>query len=509
MRTNLVYLIKVKSGSQDSKYFFFCRLIHREVWEWELGFVKGTRVCGWWERCICSNRKYAKFCLQSAAVVSGVEEFDRIAAHHFQRWQIVSTQSRRISQSNNSIAAIVLVFRSYPQGSRLSIWMIRRGKIPLLRIGDILTALEIFLIPPCVGRRRGMSVSAAEVNRSGRQHPQQRHLRKCLVSVVAGELPNKPIYLMPTLTLLEQEQTTYNWGDGIVHTNLTFEFVPPTGYGHVTPLSKGGKVFCMIYAMFGIPLTLVLLSALVERLMIPSTVFLQFLNSRLGHLYQPFNIRVLHLAIIAGTLVSFDFFENCENFRLILAGSLMTYGVLPWRDDTIAPFLRRCLTMMPSHRKRLQKTPTQTGSVPASEDRSRCRPAGVYAEGRIQGYTKSFGGKQRQHAQSRRYDASSCQNLNHNSGRSLSRAETSSAAQQVRDRIAAMQPEHLHLNQAATIWTAPVRVVANRVGHLLLVSVKRGQSKCRDLYTMAQSVELREKTRWPLDGKVASRDFER
>lgn len=56
--------------------------------------------------------------------------------------------------------------------------------------------------------------------------------------------------------------------------------------------------------MFGIPLTLVLLSALVERLMIPSTVFLQFLNSRLGHLYQPFNIRVLHLALITSGLVA-------------------------------------------------------------------------------------------------------------------------------------------------------------------------------------------------------------
>ncbi|XP_073992952.1 potassium channel subfamily K member 1-like isoform X2 [Rhodnius prolixus] len=80
--------------------------------------------------------------------------------------------------------------------------------------------------------------------------------------------------------------------------------VTTIGYGHVTPLSKGGKVFCMIYAMFGIPLTLVLLSALVERLMIPSTVFLQFLNSRLGHLYQPFNIRVLHLALITSGLVA-------------------------------------------------------------------------------------------------------------------------------------------------------------------------------------------------------------
>uniref|UniRef100_A0A1B6DQ39 Potassium channel subfamily K member 1 n=1 Tax=Clastoptera arizonana TaxID=38151 RepID=A0A1B6DQ39_9HEMI len=80
--------------------------------------------------------------------------------------------------------------------------------------------------------------------------------------------------------------------------------VTTIGYGHVTPLSKGGKVFCMLYAMFGIPLTLILLTALVERLMIPSTFFLQLLNSRLGHLYQPFNIRVLHLFIVATLLIT-------------------------------------------------------------------------------------------------------------------------------------------------------------------------------------------------------------
>lgn len=75
--------------------------------------------------------------------------------------------------------------------------------------------------------------------------------------------------------------------------------------------------------MVGIPLTLVLVSAAVERellnaiyalsvgefillfafiihpgLMSPVTWLLGALNSRLGHLYQPFNIRVLHLTII-------------------------------------------------------------------------------------------------------------------------------------------------------------------------------------------------------------------
>ncbi|CAH1975815.1 unnamed protein product [Acanthoscelides obtectus] len=73
---------------------------------------------------------------------------------------------------------------------------------------------------------------------------------------------------------------------------------PNWSYGHVTPLSRSGKIFCIVYAVVGIPLTLVLLSALVERLLIPTIWLLQWLNSRLGHLYQPFNIRIVHLFVI-------------------------------------------------------------------------------------------------------------------------------------------------------------------------------------------------------------------
>ncbi|XP_050508762.1 potassium channel subfamily K member 1-like [Diabrotica virgifera virgifera] len=79
--------------------------------------------------------------------------------------------------------------------------------------------------------------------------------------------------------------------------------VTTIGYGHVTPLSRMGKIFCMVYAMVGIPLTLVLLSALVERLLVPTVGLLQWLNSRLGHLYQPLNIRIMHLIIMVLILV--------------------------------------------------------------------------------------------------------------------------------------------------------------------------------------------------------------
>nr|XP_014282018.1 potassium channel subfamily K member 6-like isoform X1 [Halyomorpha halys] len=95
-----------------------------------------------------------------------------------------------------------------------------------------------------------------------------------------------------------------NWSFG---QSLFFSstIVTTIGYGNVTPLSREGKMFCIVYAMIGIPLTLVLLSALVDRLMMFSTAFLQYLNSRLGHLYQPFNIRVLHLMAVGSILVIF------------------------------------------------------------------------------------------------------------------------------------------------------------------------------------------------------------
>lgn len=77
----------------------------------------------------------------------------------------------------------------------------------------------------------------------------------------------------------------------------------------------------MLYALFGIPLTLVLLTALVDRLMIPSTKYLHFLNSRLGHLYPPFTIRLLHFGTILGTLI-FLF--------LLLPAAMFTYLEPEW-----------------------------------------------------------------------------------------------------------------------------------------------------------------------------------
>ncbi|XP_070179980.1 potassium channel subfamily K member 1-like isoform X2 [Littorina saxatilis] len=76
------------------------------------------------------------------------------------------------------------------------------------------------------------------------------------------------------------------------------------GYGRVTPLSDVGKAFCIVYAVIGIPLTLILFTALVERIIIPVKAFLYFLFRKLGHLYKAFHIQLLHLMITLVALVT-------------------------------------------------------------------------------------------------------------------------------------------------------------------------------------------------------------
>jgi len=93
--------------------------------------------------------------------------------------------------------------------------------------------------------------------------------------------------------------------------------VTTIGYGHVTPLSEGGKIFCIVYALIGIPMTLMLLTAMVDRLMVPTTWFLRYLNATLGHLYQPFNIRVFHLMLVAVFLVVFFFLVPAAVFNAL------------------------------------------------------------------------------------------------------------------------------------------------------------------------------------------------
>ena len=75
------------------------------------------------------------------------------------------------------------------------------------------------------------------------------------------------------------------------------------GYGHIVPLTSGGKLFCIFFAALGIPFTLVFLSASVQRLLSPTLKLLTWLMSgKLGKMMSPFGIRLIHLSFLAITV---------------------------------------------------------------------------------------------------------------------------------------------------------------------------------------------------------------
>ncbi|CAG5116850.1 unnamed protein product [Candidula unifasciata] len=94
---------------------------------------------------------------------------------------------------------------------------------------------------------------------------------------------------------VSQSEPNWSFGQALFFASTV---VTTIGYGRVTPLSDAGKAFCIVFAIMGIPLTLILFTAAVERLMIPTRQLLYWLYDKLGHLYKVIHIQVLHLVII-------------------------------------------------------------------------------------------------------------------------------------------------------------------------------------------------------------------
>lgn len=80
-----------------------------------------------------------------------------------------------------------------------------------------------------------------------------------------------------------------------------------TGYGHSVPLSDGGKAFCIIYSVVGIPFTLLLLTAVVQRLMAVVTRRpIAYMQRRLGASRQ--RVATAHAVALAVVVITCFFF---------------------------------------------------------------------------------------------------------------------------------------------------------------------------------------------------------
>jgi len=69
------------------------------------------------------------------------------------------------------------------------------------------------------------------------------------------------------------------------------------------PLSDGGKAFCIVYSVMGIPFTLLFLTAMVQRIMVFSTRRpVMYIHTQWG-LSKSF-VAIVHAAVLAATAVS-------------------------------------------------------------------------------------------------------------------------------------------------------------------------------------------------------------
>lgn len=93
---------------------------------------------------------------------------------------------------------------------------------------------------------------------------------------------------------LQRDLNSSNWKFG-----QSFLFavtvVTTVGYGHIHPMTPDGKIACMLYAVVGIPFTLIFLSAVVQRLLSPTFSLLSALTARLPQM-DSLQVRLLHLA---------------------------------------------------------------------------------------------------------------------------------------------------------------------------------------------------------------------
>ncbi|KAM9853161.1 potassium channel subfamily K member 6 [Aulostomus maculatus] len=93
--------------------------------------------------------------------------------------------------------------------------------------------------------------------------------------------------------------------------------VTTVGYGHTTPLSDTGKAFSIVYALIGVPFTMLVLTACVQRLMHPLVIAPVGLLHRSG--MEPRPATALHLLLLLVLVVLCFFVAPAAVFSTVEA----------------------------------------------------------------------------------------------------------------------------------------------------------------------------------------------
>ncbi|CAN9511276.1 unnamed protein product [Ophioblennius macclurei] len=101
--------------------------------------------------------------------------------------------------------------------------------------------------------------------------------------------------------------------------------VTTVGYGHTTPLSDSGKLFSIFYALVGVPFTMLVLTACVQRLMHPLVSAPLCLLHRLG--LEPRRATAVHFLLLLLVLVLCFFIAPAAIFSVLEASWSFLDGV--------------------------------------------------------------------------------------------------------------------------------------------------------------------------------------
>ncbi|XP_013871412.1 potassium channel subfamily K member 6 [Austrofundulus limnaeus] len=101
--------------------------------------------------------------------------------------------------------------------------------------------------------------------------------------------------------------------------------VTTVGYGHPAPLSDAGKVFSIIYALIGVPFTMLVLTACVQRVMHPLVLAPVGLLQRCG--LKPRPATVVHFLLLLVLVVLCFFLAPAAVFSLLEASWTFLDGI--------------------------------------------------------------------------------------------------------------------------------------------------------------------------------------